>query len=248
MVGITTYVEAARWGVWDTRAALLPATYAEAVDAAGGRPVLLPPSPHGAAETVAALDALVLAGGADVDPALYGAAADPATSGLRPDRDAGELALLSAARDAGLPVLGICRGMQLIAVATGGSLVQHLPDTVGHDGHRPSPGLYGRHLVAPVEGSWLHGVLGAQAMVASYHHQGIASLGEGVREAAHAGDGTVEALELPGQALTVGVLWHPEAGTDPRLMAAFVQASGPAASGRPAGTPTPAAERAVPGA
>jgi putative glutamine amidotransferase len=225
LIGITTYVECARWGVWDTDAALLPMGYVRAVEAAGGRAVLLPPSPLGASETLRALDGLVFAGGADVDPARYGAQPSPETAGLRPDRDEGELALLRAAIDDDVPVLGVCRGMQLMNVALGGSLQQHLPDAVGHDGHRPSPGVYGQHSVETAPGSRLAALLGEAARVNSYHHQGIASVGEGLTATAHAADGTIEAIEIDGRTFALGVLWHPEVGDDLRLFESLVESA-----------------------
>lgn len=227
LIGITSYVEAARWGTWHTPAVLVPLAYVTAVEAAGGRAVLLPPSPDGTAETVERLDGLVLAGGADLAPALYGAQPEPWLEDTRPDRDAGEVAVLRAALRSRLPTLGICRGMQLLTVVTGGALVQHLPELVGHDRHRPGPaGRYGEHPVRLSPGTRLHRILGDEVTVRSYHHQGIGRVGEGVRVAGWADDGTVEAVELPGHPFTCGVLWHPEADADPRLFEALVEAAG----------------------
>lgn len=150
VIGLTTYREQAAWGVWHQRADLLPAQYAGAVEAVGGVPLLLPPvaAPGAADAVVARLDGLVISGGADVDPARYGQDAHPRTSAWRPDRDAWELALLDAADAAGLPVLGVCRGMQLMAVHAGGTLDQHTPDLVGHDGHSPGGDAFGTTSVA----------------------------------------------------------------------------------------------------
>lgn len=223
LIGLTGYVEPARWGDWHLPATLLPQAYVDAVHAAGGRAVVLPPAADGADRVIAALDALVLAGGADLDPALYGAAPDPATRGTRPDRDAGEVALLTAATAAGLPVLGICRGMQLMVAGRGGSLHQHLPAVVGHAGHLPATGRFAEHPVQTVSGTLLAGVLGRRLTVPSYHHQGVADPGT-LTVSAHAEDGSVEAVEDPDAAFFLGVLWHPEASADRRLFAALVAA------------------------
>lgn len=223
VVGISTYSERARWGVWDTEAALLPRTYVDCVVKAGGIPVLLPPAGDGQGAAVSAVDALVLAGGADVDPARYGAAPHPATVS-RPERDATELALLRAALDAGTPVLGVCRGMELLNVAFGGTLVQHLPERTGGGEHQPAPGAYGTTVVRLDPGSRVGAILGAEAKCQCYHHQAVDTLGEGLRPVGWAGDGTVEAVERPGEPFVVGVQWHPEQdGDDVRLFAALVR-------------------------
>lgn len=230
VVGITCYVEQSRWGVWDVPAAVLPIRYVERVEAAGGLAVVLPPSaagngPDGPDGSVLdRLDAVVFAGGADLDPQLYGEEPHPATTGLRPERDAAEVPLMRAAMDRDLPVLGICRGMQVMSVVCGGSLVQHLPDVVGHEGHRPSPGVYGLHDVRLEPGSRAAGVLGEQVSVPSYHHQGLASPGS-LTVTGWADDGTPEVVEHPDRRFTLGVLWHPEAGDDLRLFAALVDAA-----------------------
>lgn len=224
LVGITAYVEQARWGVWDTAVTLLPQRYVDAVHAAGGRAVVLPPSPDGADAVVAALDGLLLAGGADLDPAIYGAEREPYTDGIRADRDAGEVALLLAATQADLPLLGICRGMQLMCAVAGGSLIQHLPDAIGSERHRAAVGEYRGHDVKTVAGTQLAGLLGATATVPSYHHQGVAHAGS-LAVTAHAEDGTVEGVERPDARFAVGVLWHPEASSDPRLFTALVAAA-----------------------
>ena len=219
LIGITAYVEQARWGSWDREATLLPQVYVDAVHAAGGRAVVVPPSPDGAAEVVAALDGLVLAGGGDLDPALYGAEPDPRTTGVRPARDAGEAALLRAAIDADLPTLGICRGMELMSALAGGRLVQHLET----GGHRGAPGVYTRHPVVTVPGTRLAGVIGDGVEVPSYHHQGVVDPGS-LTVSAHAGDGTIEAVEDPAARFRIGVLWHPEQDADRRLFRALVEA------------------------
>lgn len=225
VVGITSYVEQARWGVWDVPAAVLPFRYVERVETAGATAVVLPPSAAPDARVLDRLDAVVFAGGADLDPGLYGEPAHPATTGLRPERDAAELPLMRAALDRDLPVLGICRGMQVLAVVRGGSLEQHLPDVVGHERHRPAPGVYGWHDVRLEPGSLAHELLGANVSVPSYHHQGIASAGS-LTVTGWADDGTPEVVEDPSRRFAVGVLWHPEAGEDPRLFEALVAAAG----------------------
>ena len=223
LIGITSYVEQARWGVWDAKAALIPYAYVQQVTDAGGRAVVVPPA-SGSQEIVRVLDGLLLAGGADVDPGRYGEAAHPETAGLRPDRDEGELELLDAALAADMPVLGICRGMQLMSVHAGGHLHQHLPDLVGHENHRPATGVYGEHPVRVQTGSRLGSILGERVHVRSYHHQGVVDAGT-LAVVGWAEDGTIEAVEDPAQGFAVGVLWHPEIGQDPRLFDALVAAT-----------------------
>ena len=223
VVGISCYVEQARWGVWDVPAAVLPFRYVERVEAAGGRAVVLPPTAAADDAALDRLDAVVFAGGADLDPQLYGEQPHPQTTGLRPERDAAELPLMRAALDRDLPVLGICRGMQVMSVVRGGSLTQHLPDVVGHDRHRPAPGVYGLHEVRLVPGSRVHAILGDTVSVPSYHHQGLDSPGS-LTVTGWADDGTAEVVEDPSRRFALGVLWHPEAGDDGRLFAALVAA------------------------
>jgi gamma-glutamyl-gamma-aminobutyrate hydrolase PuuD len=225
VVGITTYAETARWGVWNCPAVLVPADYVRQVSGAGGVPVLLPPI-AGDAEVLDRLDALVVAGGADVDPARYGAERSPRTGPAQPHRDDAELALLAAALERDLPVLAVCRGLQLLTVLRGGTLVQHLPDVVGSDVHVPSPGTYGDNEVRIEPGSTLAGLLGADATWACHHHQAVDALGEGLRAVAWAADGTVEAAELAGARFVLGVQGHPEVGDDARLFAGLVTAAG----------------------
>jgi putative glutamine amidotransferase len=223
IVGVSAHVELARWGAWQAPAALVSASYVQAVERAGGLAVLLPaPVPPHAVEAWAAavvrrLDGLVLSGGVDVDPARYGAIPHPATASPRPDRDGWELALTAAALDARLPTLAICRGMQVLNVARGGTLVQHLPDVVGHDGHAPRPGERGVHVVRLDPASATGRLLGLEVSVPTYHHQGLAELGDGLLPVAWATDGTVEAVELTGHPELLAVQWHPEQGDDPRL-------------------------------
>ena len=224
VVGITSYVEQARWGVWDVPAVVLPFRYVERVEAAGATAVVLPPAATSDAEVLDRLDAVVFAGGADLDPALYDQPAHERTTGLRPERDAAEVPLMRAALDRDLPLLGICRGMQVLSVVSGGALEQHLPDVVGHEGHRPEPGVYGRHGVRLAPGSLAHRLLGDEVSVPSYHHQGLASAGS-LTVTGWADDESPEVVEDPTRRFALGVLWHPEAGDDQRLFEALVGAA-----------------------
>ncbi|KAB1947854.1 gamma-glutamyl-gamma-aminobutyrate hydrolase family protein [Micromonospora sp. ALFpr18c] len=224
LIGISAYVEPADWAVWrGVPAVLVPQAYVRAVTAAGGRAVVVPPDDQDA-DVVAVLDGLLLAGGADVGPGRYGQPPHPRTED-RPDRDAGELTLLAAALAAGLPVLGVCRGMQLLAVAYGGALHQHLPDVVGHDEHRPAPGVYGDHAVRFAAGSLAAAVLAGVDRVNSYHHQAVADPGR-LSVTGWAADGVIEAVEDPALPFVLGVQWHPENESDPRPIAALVEAAG----------------------
>ena len=226
LIGITAYVERATWGAWDREATLLPQAYVTAVHAAGGRALVVPPQPEGVDAVVAALDGLILAGGNDLDPALYGAEPDPHTTDTRPARDAGEVALLRAATAADLPVLGICRGMELMVAEAGGRLVQHLPDVLGSDRHRGGRGVYARHPVTTVAGSRLAKLIDEGMEVPSYHHQGIADPGT-LTVSAYADDGSIEAVEVPEARFRIGVLWHPEQDTDGRLFTGLLAAADP---------------------
>src|SRR5215468_10118870 len=219
LIGITTYVEPASWGHWNVEAALIPYDYVRAIERAGGRAVLVPPDEDGVDEV---LDALIFSGGNDLAPEGYGAEAHPATNGTNPARDRGELALLTAALERDLPVLAICRGFEVLNVARGGDLVQHLPDVLGHEEHREVLGEFSEHTVRVDPSSRIGEVRGA---VKSHHHQAIGRIGDGLREVAWAEDGTVEALEDPDKPFLVGVLWHPEAGEDQRLFEQLVEAA-----------------------
>jgi putative glutamine amidotransferase len=223
LVGITTYAVDARWGVWDTPAALVPLVYVTAIERAGGRPLLVPPADDAIEETLDALDAVLFSGGEDIAPDQYGAEAHPATVGVRPDRDRAEIRLLQAALARDMPVLAVCRGSQVLNVATGGDLVQHLPEVVGHDDHKHTPGVFADHEVAVERESRLGAILGERAAVKSHHHQGYGRLGDGLREVAWAEDGTVEGLEDPARRFALGVLWHPEEGEDMALFSALVE-------------------------
>ena len=224
LIGITTYREPARWGTWHVPAVLLPAAYADAVAAAGGEPVLLPTGAV-SAEVVARLDGLVLAGGADVDPARYGRPAGPHTTVVRPERDESELIALRAALDRDLPLLAICRGMQLLNVALGGDLVQHLPDVENTGVHDPGPGLFERREVRTQAGTRVHGLLGPSAPVACHHHQALGRIAPVLTASAWAEDGVVEAVEDADHRFCVAVQWHPEESQDGRLFDALVTAS-----------------------
>jgi putative glutamine amidotransferase len=224
LIGITSYAEpGVRWGVWELPAALIPLAYVEAVERAGGRALLVPPSLEGIDETLGALDGILFSGGSDLDPALYGADAHPETKGIRLERDRAELALLEAALARDMPVLAVCRGSQVLNVAHGGNLVQHLPEVVGDEKHKHTPGVFADHDVDLKEGTRLQRLLGDRAPVKSHHHQGYGAIGEGLVESAWAEDGTVEALEDPSRRFALGVLWHPEAGEDAALFEALVE-------------------------
>jgi putative glutamine amidotransferase len=223
IIGITTYLTLARFGVWEDDAALIPAAYVHAVEAAGGRALLVPPSMEGIDETLDALDGLLFSGGSDLDPELYGQETHAETNGVVPERDRAELALLQAALERDMPVLAVCRGSQVLNVARGGDLLQHLPDVVGDEKHKHTPGVFADHDVDLVSGTRVQQILGDHAPVKSHHHQGYGQLGEGLREAARADDGTIEALEDPSRRFALGVLWHPEAGEDFALFEALVE-------------------------
>ena len=223
VVGITTYVATARFGDWEEETALVPVDYVRAVERAGGRALLVPPSDDGVEETLGALDGIVFSGGADLDPGSYGQEAHPETKEVEPERDRAELVLLRAALERDMPVLAVCRGSQVLNVARGGDLVQHLPDVVGDERHKHTPGMYADHDVSLEPETRLGSLLGDRAPVKSHHHQGFGRLGEGLREAARAEDGTLEAVEDPSKRFALGVLWHPEAGEDMRLFEALVE-------------------------
>ena len=187
--------------------------------------MLIPPSEDGVAETLAAVDGLVFSGGSDLDPDLYDDEPHEATAGVVPERDRAELALLEAALARDMPVLAVCRGSQVLNVARGGDLVQHLPDVVGDDKHKHTPGTFADHDVTLEPGTRLAELLGDRAAVKSHHHQGFGRVGRGLRVAAHAEDGTVEAVEDPSHRFALGVLWHPEAGGDRKLFEELVGAA-----------------------
>ena len=225
IIGITTYVTPARWSYWDVEAALVPAAYVRAIEAAGGRALLVPPSDKGIEETLDAVDGLLFSGGSDLDPGLYDQEPHEETFGIVRERDHAELALLQAALARDMPVLAVCRGSQVLNVARGGDLVQHLPDVVGDDKHKHTPGTFADHHVTLESGTRLAELLGERAPVKSHHHQGFGRVGDGLRVAAHAEDGTIEAVEDPSHRFALGVLWHPEAGEDMRLFEELVGAA-----------------------
>lgn len=220
LIGITTYLEQAKQGVWDVRAAFLPEQYLTGVTAAGGIALLLPPQDAATADAaIAGLDALVLSGGADVAPELYGAPRHPLTDVARVDRDAWELALFQAAERRRMPVLAICRGLQLVNIARGGTLQQHLPESLGTERYRIGGGVFAENEVAVSGDTALAGVLGPGSVrVRSYHHQGIDRLGAGLTPAAHSDDGLVQAFEDTEHGHVVGIQWHPEEDIEDRRL------------------------------
>lgn len=230
LIGITAYVEPATWRVWrDVPAALVPHRYVVHIQQAGGLAVVVPPLEPGAGDDqlitlLERLDGLVLAGGADVQPDRYGSERHPLAQPSRPDRDALEIGLARLSEGGDVPVLGVCRGMQVLAVAAGGTLEQHLPDRLGHTDHSPAPGTFGSHEVVTEAGSLVQRLLGERVDVATYHHQGVATH-PGLVPSAWSTDGVVEALEVPAARFRLGVQWHPEAGNDPRLFEALVAAA-----------------------
>jgi putative glutamine amidotransferase len=223
VIGITTYLTPATFGVWQEDAALVPAVYVHAVEKAGGRALLVPPSLDGVQETLDAVDGLLFSGGSDLDPELYGQKPHAETNDIVAARDSAEIALMRAALERDLPVLAVCRGSQVLNVALGGDLVQHLPDVVGDEKHKHTPGLFADHDVDVLPGTRVQRILGDRAPVKSHHHQGYGRIGAGLQEAARAEDGTVEALEDPKRRFALGVLWHPEAGEDFALFEALVE-------------------------
>ena len=223
IIGITTYVLPATFGVWhELPSALVPYDYVAAVREAGGRAVLLPPDDQDA-DVLDRLDGLVLAGGPDLEPGRYGAAREPLTES-HPERDAGEFLLVRRALEMNLPVLGVCRGMQLLTVAAGGRLHQHLPDVLGHEKHRPAPGVYGQREARFEPGSRIAALMRDDAAIHCYHHQGVADPGT-LRVTGWAEDGLPEAVEDPHRRFVLGVQWHPEVVRDGRLFGALVAAA-----------------------
>jgi putative glutamine amidotransferase len=231
VIGICTAVERASWGSWvEEPCTLSPRSYSLAVQGAGAMVLLLPPDDVVAEqpdELLELLDGLMLAGGADVDPGSYGARPHPETSGTWPERDRFELALVHRAIERDIPVLGICRGMQMLNVACGGTLDQHLPDRLGHEDHRHTPGAFSDHEVRLEPGTLAARAVGAETTaVKSHHHQGVDELGEGLTVTGRStADDVVEAIEIPGRVYALGVLWHPEADERSRVVGSLVEAA-----------------------
>ena len=225
VIGLTTYAEPAKMLVWQREFAMLHASYVLATERAGGYAVLLPPQATGAEEVLDRIDGLVLTGGADVDPVRYGEVPAERTSAPRVLRDEWEIELARGALDRDIPLLAICRGLQILNVVLGGSLHQHLPDVAGHEGHQPSPGVFGAVEVDIEPGTRTAELIGSRLRVSCHHHQALARLAPGLKVTGRADDGTVEAVEVPGREFAVGVQWHPEENSeDPRLFAALVKA------------------------
>jgi putative glutamine amidotransferase len=237
VIGITTYEDQASWRGWAARAAMLPYVYVDAVRRSGGRAVMLPPGGDDdeARATVASLDGLVVTGGPDIDPVRYGAPRHPQTQAPTTLRDAWDLAVTSHALRLGVPLLAICRGMQVLNVCRGGTLHQHLPDVVGHGRHDGPPNGFGLHHVRVSPDSALAGILPEDGFldVPTHHHQAVDLLGDGLKAVAWEEDGTIEAVEAGpsnvegwgASGFVLGVQWHPEQGSDPRLFTALVRAA-----------------------
>jgi putative glutamine amidotransferase len=220
VIGICAAIESARWAAWEVEVNLSPRTYSHAVQRAGGLGLILPPDDVVAESPDELLDMLILAGGSDIDPASYGAKPHPETRNTRPERDRFELALGTRALERDMPVLGICRGMEMLNVIQGGTLDQHL----GLELHRHTPGAFVDHGVRLEAGSLAARVVGDERTeVKSAHHQGLDELGEGVIASGYADDGIVEAIELPERTFAVGVLWHPEEDERSRVIGALVE-------------------------
>ncbi|MDX6298212.1 MAG: putative glutamine amidotransferase [Nocardioidaceae bacterium] len=230
VIGITSYVEPASWSSWrDVPAALVPHAYVRQVSAAGGLALVVPPLPQDATEAdarnvLSRMEGLIIAGGADVQPSRYGQQPHPLVQYPRPDRDESELLLARVTEEDDVPLLGVCRGMQVMAVAAGGALEQHLPDRLGNTSHAPGVGMYGTHLVHLLAGTRLRDILGEDVTVATYHHQGVSDAAR-YQVSARADDGVLEAFEDPSARFRIGVQWHPEAGDDPRLFEHLVRAA-----------------------
>jgi putative glutamine amidotransferase len=229
VIGLCAALERARWGVWDTPAHLLPREYADAVHRAGGIALLLPPDPvatEAPDELLDLLDGLILAGGSDIDPAAYGASRHAETIGTNPERDAFEMAVAGRAIERDMPFLGICRGMQLLNVARGGTLLQHLPESHGHSEHRRNPGTFegADHGVVLEEGSLAARAAGEERHRSfSHHHQAVDRVGEGLSVTGRSDlDELPEAIELHDRRFVLGVQWHPEVDETSRLVGALV--------------------------
>jgi putative glutamine amidotransferase len=231
LIGVSAAVEPASFGVWrDEPTVLLPLSYSRAIHGAGGMIAMLPPdrvATEDPGEMLDRVDALVLGGGADIDPESQGAEAHPETVGSNPDRDRFEIALAQGAIERGMPLLGVCRGMQILNVACGGTLDQHLPDRIGHEGHRLVPGKWGEHDVRIEPGSLAARAAGTERLTGkSHHHQGVDRVADALRATAWADDDdTVEAIESVDGKFTLGVLWHPEEDLQDRVIRTLVEAA-----------------------
>ncbi|MEA2135375.1 MAG: putative glutamine amidotransferase [Solirubrobacteraceae bacterium] len=237
-IGICTALEHARWTVWDQEAFLLDRSYVDAIQAAGGLALMIPPDPQAAREpdeVLDVLDGLILAGGSDIDAATYGEEPHAATQGTRRERDDFEVALARRALERDIPLLGICRGMQLMNVARGGTLIQHLPDDFGHEDHRRVPGSFdgADHDVRLAGGSLAARAAGeVDHSTKSHHHQGVAQLGDGfVATGWSTLDELPEAIEDPARRFALGVQWHPEADPGSQLIASLVREAAAARNG-----------------
>jgi len=261
VIGVTTYRQVSSWWAWERDAAVVPGNYLDAVEAAGGQPLLIPPRKATAVgvvdhcdgsagldrfeAVVGVVDGLLLIGGGDIDAGRYGKHPDQRNAGADDQRDDLEFGLLGMALRHGVPVLAVCRGIQVLNVSLGGDLVQHLPDLLGSDRHQPRPGAFGSVSVTTTEGSTVHRLLGGHIDVLCSHHQAIGSVGRGLVVTARGDDGVIEAVEMPDRQFVVGVQWHPEETGDARLFEALVVAA--AAARRDwssASLPDPARRRA----
>ena len=223
VIGITAYAQQAQFGAWDVPTALVPLTYVRAVEDAGGRALVVPPSEDGVEETLGVLDGLIFSGGADLDPELWGDEPHEETFGVDPLRDRAELALLTGALERDLPVLAICRGSQVLNVALGGDLEQHIPDSLGHDEHKEVSGTFSEHPVEVVPGTRLHEIVGGDSHIKSHHHQGFRKLGSRPARGCPGSRRHAGGRRGPSRRFALGVLWHPEAGEDRRLFEALVE-------------------------
>jgi gamma-glutamyl-gamma-aminobutyrate hydrolase PuuD len=224
-IGITTYLEPATWGIWARESVILPRVYLDSVVAAGGVPLLLPPVGTDPS-VLSVLDGLVIAGGCDVDPASYAAAPHPETVDTQPGRDEHESLLIRAALEQDLPLLAVCRGLQMLNVTLGGTLHQHLPDVVAHDAHQPGCAVFATTEVKIEPGTLTASILGDRTIGRCYHHQALDVVAPGLQVTARAGDGTVEAAEVADHDFALGVQWHPEENPDDlRLFTALIRSA-----------------------
>ncbi|WP_227471740.1 gamma-glutamyl-gamma-aminobutyrate hydrolase family protein [Paenarthrobacter sp. YJN-5] len=233
VIGLTTYMQQATSGVWNLPASFLPAHYFQAVTRAGGIAALLPPQPASAAiadQILAGFDGLVVTGGSDVNPASYGQAPHPTTDVPALERDAWEFALVRSALASGLPLLGICRGAQILNAALGGTIHQHLPDLLGHSRHQVGEAVFTTTSVHAIAGTRIAQIIGNSHEAQCYHHQAVDELGQGLIVSARDDEGVIEAIELDPKIFSdrwaVGVQWHPEQSPDDlRLFSNLVEAS-----------------------